>query len=146
MLVTIAIPCLLQGGTEFQTLQLARVLRGAGHEVSVCCYFERDPAMVARFEETGARVELLGLDRSTSLLRLLGELRKWFAAAKPDVVHVQYMAPGFVPVLAARLAGVPRVFATVHQPATPHGWKARLLLRLAARTRKYSACPCWRRL
>jgi glycosyltransferase involved in cell wall biosynthesis len=127
MKVTIGIPCLLPGGTEFQTLQLVRVLRAAGHEVSVCCYFEHDPAMVAAFE----RVELLGLERSISPVRLVGVLRR--ALAKSDVIHVQYMAPGFLAVLAAKLSGARRVFATVHQPATPYGRKARLLLRLAAR-------------
>lgn len=127
MRVILAIPCLLQGGTELQTLQLARVLRGAGHEVSVCCYFEHDPAMVAAFEH----VELLGLERSVSPVRLVNVLRRSFA--KADVVHVQYMAPGFLAVLAAKLSSARRVFATVHQPATPYGWKARLLLRLAAR-------------
>lgn len=127
MRVIIAIPCLLQGGTERQTLELARALRDAGHEVSVCCYFEHDPAMVTAFE----RVELLGLERSISPVRLVGVLRRKFAGA--DVVHVQYMAPGFLAVLAAKLSGARRVFATVHQPGTPYGWKARLLLRLAAR-------------
>ncbi len=127
MKIILAIPCLLQGGTELQTLQLARVLRGDGHEVSVCCYFEHDPAMV----EAVGRVELLDLDRSLSPVRLVSVLRRAFAGA--DVVHVQYMAPGFLAVLAAKLSGVRRIFATVHQPATPYGWKARLLLRLAAR-------------
>lgn len=138
MKTVLAMPCLLQGGTEFQTLQLARVLCDAGHEVSVCCYFERDPAMVARFEQAGARVELLGLERSISPLRLLAVLRPAFA--KADVVHVQYMAPGFLAVLAAKCSGAGRVFATVHQPATPYGWKARLLLRLAARMCKRFIC------
>jgi hypothetical protein len=99
MKVIIGIPCLLPGGTEFQTLQLARVLRDAGHEVSVCCYFEHDPAMVAAF----GQVNLLGLERSISPWRLVSVLRRAFAGA--DVVHVQYMAPGFLAVLAAELSG-----------------------------------------
>lgn len=131
MRIVLAIPCLLQGGTERQTLALARVLREAGHEVSVCCYFESDPTMVARFEDSGARVRLLGLDRAVSPWQLVRLLRGALAGA--DLAHVQYVAPGFLAVLAAKWSGARRVFATVHQPATPYGWRAQVLLRLAAR-------------
>ena len=133
MKITLAIACLQQGGTEQQTLQQARVLRDAGHDVTVCCYFEHDPAIVAAFERLGARVMLLSLDRAISAWRLTGTLRNIFASLKPDLLHVQYMTPGLLPIIAARLARVPRVFATVHQPATPYGAQARALLRLAAR-------------
>jgi glycosyltransferase involved in cell wall biosynthesis len=132
MKILIAIPCLLRGGTELQTLQLVSALCAGGHNVSVCSYFERIEAMTALFHDAGARVEPLDLDRSMSLARLLALLRRLFAAAGPDIVHVQYMAPGFIPVVAARLARVPRLLATVHQPATPYGLKARCLLRAAA--------------
>ncbi|MGC8724669.1 MAG: glycosyltransferase family 4 protein [Acidobacteriota bacterium] len=126
-------PVLLLGGTERHTQLLARVLCAAGHDVEVVCYYEHAPAMVTGVQAAGARVTLLNLRRREGLLRLLRVLKALIRKARPDVVHVEYVAPGFVPVLAARLAGARRLFATVHQPATPYGWKARLLLRTAAR-------------
>lgn len=131
--VLIFTPVLLVGGTERHTQLLARVLCEAGHDVDVVCYYEHDPAMVAAVESVGARVTLLGLRREGGLLSLYRVLRRMVRKKGPDVVHVEYVAPGFVPVLAARLAGAPRLFATVHQPATPYGWKARLLLQNATR-------------
>ncbi|MCX7887432.1 MAG: glycosyltransferase family 4 protein, partial [Verrucomicrobiae bacterium] len=115
MKVLIGIPCLLQGGTEMQTLVLARVLREAGHEVVVCCYFEHHPGVVARFERAGARVDFLELERSVSLVRLLWVLSRRFVGV--ELVHVQYMAPGFVGVLAARLAGSASMRLT-HRPTS----------------------------
>jgi len=48
----------------------------------------------------------------------------------PNVLHVQYMAPGALAVVAGRLAGLRTIFATVHQPFTiSHGWLAKLILR-----------------
>lgn len=137
--VVIALPVLLLGGTEIQVLGLVSTLRGMGCEVLVCCYFEHDSRVAASFEEAGAAVRLLGLDRSRhggglwGLLRLVILLRGVFLRERPRVVHVQYLAPGFVPILAARLARVPCVFATVHAAGrSAYGMKATLLLRAAA--------------
>lgn len=129
----IAIPCLLRGGTEQQTLQLVRAVRDAFEEVVVCCYFEHEDTVTAEFVQCGAKVLSLGLHRDMSAVRVLHALRRAFKHQRPSLVHVQYMAPGFLAVLAARLAGAPRVVATVHQPATPYGRTAKWLLRTAAR-------------
>jgi glycosyltransferase involved in cell wall biosynthesis len=131
--VTLALPTLLTGGTEAQTLTLAAVLLEAGWDVTVCCYHESDQGVVAAFERAGTRVALLGLTRKLGLTGIAGELRNAFRALRPDVVHVQYLAPGFTAVLAARAAGVQTVFATVHQPGSAYGFRERLLLRGAAR-------------
>jgi len=131
--VFITIPCLLRGGTEIQTLNLARVLVPAGYRVTICCYYEYDADMVRRFEGIGAEVLLVKYERADGLWHLAKWLIRVFKEKKPDIVHVQYLAPGFIPVVAARIARVPVVFATVHQPATFYGLKARLLLRTAAR-------------
>lgn len=131
--VLVPIPVLLVGGTEMQTLNLVRVLLGGGYRVTVCCYYRHDPTVVESFEQSGARVMLLERSPEEGLLRLLRLLVSLFRREAPDVVHVQYMAPGFIPVLAARLAGVRTLFATVHQPGRTYGAKAHLLLRLSAR-------------
>jgi glycosyltransferase involved in cell wall biosynthesis len=131
--IIIAIPVLLIGGTEMQTLNLVNVLVAGGYKVSVCCYYEYDQGMVNRFEDAGARVLLMRHERAKGLWHLAKGLIQLFKSMKPDIVHVQYVAPGFIPVIAARIAGVKTIFATVHQPGSAYGWKAKMLLRTAAR-------------
>jgi len=131
-------PVLLVGGTEVQTLHHVRAL-AASYDVTVCCYYEYVDAVVDRFREAGAKVLLLGLDRSGKgsavavLWILLRKLVSLFRETRPDIVHVQYLAPGLVPVVAARLAGVRTVFATVHIAGNyAYGQKAKVMLRTAA--------------
>lgn len=137
--VEVLIPVLLAGGTEAQTLYLVRALRSADYSVGVCCYFEANETVIQAFEKEGARVSLLRLGSSGQAYRLRSLLRVGRAVfthlrqTRPDVVHMQYLAPGLVSVLAARAARVPTVLATVHQPGDPYGAMARLSLRLAAR-------------
>lgn len=123
----------MRGGTEMQTLNLVRVLIGAGHSVSTLCYFEYDPMVVAEYEQGGCTVELINLQRTIRTWKLISLLRGKIRRLKPDVMHVQYMAPGAIPILAARLAGVKKVLATAHHPYTKsHGKVAKLLLRFSA--------------
>jgi L-malate glycosyltransferase len=131
--VIISIPVLLIGGTEIQTLVLVRVLADAGYDVTVCCYHENDPEMVSLMKQAGSEVILMNEDRSAGAISLVLKLGKLFKALNPDIVHVQYIAPGFLPVVAARLAGIKTIFATVHQPGRAYGRKEHLLLRTAAR-------------
>ena len=129
MKVLVGIPCLQRGGTEMQTLCLVRALLQAGYAVQVFCYFEYDDEVAAEFEHAGCRVRLLHYARSIRKLSLIRRLAEVIRREKPDVVHVQYMAPGALPVIAAKLAGVKKVLALVHQPHTAsHGWKAKVML------------------
>lgn len=124
---------MLLGGTEIQTATLVKALASDGHKVSVVCFFEHCSESVRMMESAGGKTVLLDMQREQGLFPLLTRLINFFGDEGPDVVHVQYMAPGFIPVLAARLARVPTVFATVHQPGRTYGWKAKLLLRAASR-------------
>jgi glycosyltransferase involved in cell wall biosynthesis len=137
--VLIATPVLLLGGTEIQILSLVQVLVGAGYLVMVCCYYEYDESVVAQFEKTGAEVTLLGLNRSNGKFgvpKIWELIRKFVVVLKkyhPDIVHVQYLAPGLVPIIAAKLGGIQTVFATVHIAGSiVYGLKAKMLLRFAA--------------
>lgn len=130
--VVIGIPVLHVGGTEVHTLSLVKVLRGAGFDVSVCCYYEHQERMVRDMEASGAVVTLLGLSRGAGLFSLLVELIRFFKREAPYVVHIQYIAPGLIPIVAARLARVPTVFATVHQPGDRFRAKERFLFSIAA--------------
>lgn len=138
--LALAIPTLLRGGTEVQTLSLTKVLTAIDHSITIIVYFEADPRVVADFQHTGAQAHLLSLDRASSAFRLVAQLRRFLKQRRAQLLHVQYMAPGLQPILAARLAGIRNVIATVHQPATPYGSKARILLRCAARLCRKFTC------
>jgi glycosyltransferase involved in cell wall biosynthesis len=89
--------------------------------------------MVSEFNTNNCEVLLLKLNRNISSLKFMKTLRNVFKKNNPELVHVQYMAPGMLPIVAARLAGVKKVLATVHQPYTrSHGIKAKLFLRFSS--------------
>jgi glycosyltransferase involved in cell wall biosynthesis len=133
MNLLITIPCLLKGGTEMQSLQLVKVLTNLGHQTNIICYFEYDISIVEEFKKNNCEVLLLKLNRTISSLELIKKLKPLFKEIKPDLVHVQYMAPGMLPIIAARIAGIRNVITTVHQPYTKsHGIKAKLFLRISS--------------
>lgn len=132
MTILVTIPCLLTGGTEIQTLSLVRALRKAGHDVVVACYFEYAEPMVAAYRAAGAEVRLLSPDgrraagvRAT-VRHLWRGLRRAVHDVRPDVAHVQYMAPGALPIIILRALGVRRIVATAHTAGdiySPRGLK-----------------------
>lgn len=138
--ILIALPCLSRGGTEMQTMLMARALVELGYKVEVCCYFESDERVVEEFQAVGAVVRLLGWVRSIGMGKFIRSLAAIFREMSSAVVHVQYMAPGLLPIVAARLARVPVVLATVHYPGTPHGIAAHVLLRFGARLTDRFTC------
>jgi glycosyltransferase involved in cell wall biosynthesis len=102
-------------------------------EVDVVCYFEYDTRIVEEIQNTGANVKTLKLSRRINVLSLVKILRKVTKANEPDFVHIQYMAPGALPILSAKLAGVKTIYATVHQPWTKlYGYYAKIILRVAS--------------
>ena len=138
--VILCTPVLLLGGTEMQMLTLVGALISAGYHVSVCCYYEHDEQIVRQFRKIGAKVTLLGLNRARDRygyrdgVRLIKNLRRILKAERPQIVHIQYLAPGFLPVLAARLAGVKTIIATSHIAGSfAYGKKAIWILHIAAR-------------
>lgn len=122
MITLICIPCLLTGGTEIQTLNLVRALVSGGHRVVVACYFEYADAMVARYSAAGAEVELMQPEGRRvrgwrGLFLLYQGLRSLVQKYRPDIAHVQYMAPGAQPCLFLKMLGVPHIIATAHTDA-----------------------------
>ena len=139
MNVLIATPVLSLGGTEIQTLSVVKILLSMGYRVTVCCYYEFDEQMAEVFRKAGANVLLLRLIRPrqrfniASAFYLVISLFSLFRQTRPEIVHVQYLAPGLLPILVARLARVPMIIATVHIAGSiVYGWKAKILLRSAA--------------
>ena len=130
--ILILLPVLLVGGTEIQTMSLVRALRFGGYNVSVCCYYEHDDSVISQIESSGTNVILLDLRRSAGISPLFLHLKRLFEDLEPHIVHVQYIAPGLIPIIAAKIAGVRRIFATVHQPGRPYGWRPKFLIQVAA--------------
>lgn len=140
MNILISIPCLLTGGTEFQTLNLVKALKSANHTVIVCCYFEYLDKMVDLFSLNGAEVVLFSNKNKQrpsgfrQISFLYANLKKLVVKFKPNIVHVQYMAPGALPIFILKLLCVKKIIATVHQPYTrTHGTLAKILLQTSAK-------------
>ena len=122
MKTLICIPCLLTGGTEIQTLNTVHALAQGGHEVTVACYFEHTPYMVERYRKAGAEVRLFSPEGTRvggyrAIPYLYKHLRRTVKAVRPDVTHVQYMAPGAMVILLLWLLGVKNIIATAHTSA-----------------------------
>lgn len=122
MKVMVCIPCLMTGGTETQTLNLVRALAIGGHRVVTVCYFEYSPEMVTRFQQAGSEVVCLSKDGTRiggwkGILFLFKGLRRVLKQYRPEVAHVQYMAPGAIPILLLRLLGMRQIIATAHTAA-----------------------------
>lgn len=123
MRVLVCIPSLLTGGTEIQTLSLIEALVTTGHDVIVACYFEYANQMVERYRNAGATVELLNRNGTrpvgvkNTFINLWKGLRNIVKKFRPDVTHVQYMAPGALPILIFRALGMKRIIATAHTSA-----------------------------
>jgi len=139
--VIIGMPLLKAGGgTEVQIYSLVKILGSGGWRISVICYYEWDESVVQQFQEAGIEVRLMNLSRSRDhyvlhdVLVLVVALRRLLTELKPDVFHVQYLAPALVPIIASRLAGVRTVFATSHIAGSyAYRHKAKFLLRIAAK-------------
>jgi glycosyltransferase involved in cell wall biosynthesis len=88
-------------------------------------------------EEAGAEVVLMSEEgrrpeKFTALaLALFAGFKKTLKEVRPDIVHVQYMAPGSLSILLFRLLGVKNIIATAHTPG--HIYRRRWIPQLIAR-------------
>lgn len=122
MKVMVCIPCLLTGGTEIQTLNLVQALVKGGHRVVTVCYFEFSGEMVYRFQQAGSKVVCLSkagcrIGGWKGVVFLYKGLRKVLKQYRPEVAHVQYMAPGAIPILLLRVLGMRQIITTAHTSA-----------------------------
>ena len=121
--VLIATPCLLNGGTEWQTLRLVEALNSGGYNTLVVCYFEYSYDMVQRFQQAGSRVCCLSAygKRPQGILKTYRFLNTGFKRVlteyHPEVAHIQYMAPGALPIFILRRLGIKTIIATLHTDA-----------------------------
>ena len=127
----LCLPCLLVGGTEVATLNLARTLSSMGFAVTVITYFdELDTSMVASFEEAGielCRLHCVRNGGAWSKVVLARRLLSVLSASPRALVWVQYMTPTLLPLLVARLM-TRCLIAQVH--VAPQHFTAKSLRRL----------------
>lgn len=121
--VLIGIPCLKTGGTEIQTLRLVEALVNGGYLVVTVCYFEYDFDMVQQYRLAGSKVECLSAfgNRPEGIkeqyLFLKNGLKRVVNEYQPYIAHVQYMAPGALPIIILRRLGIRNIIATSHTMA-----------------------------
>lgn len=122
--VLIGIPCLLVGGTEIQTLRLVEALTSGGYKCITVCYFEYDNGMVEQYKEAGSEVWCLSKEGkrpegSLGVYRFLrAGLKRAVATYHPTLAHIQYMAPGAIPIVILRRLGIKTIVATLHTDAS----------------------------
>lgn len=112
----------MTGGTEIQTLNLVHALVEGGHEVTTACYFEHTDYMIGQYEKAGSNVVLfshegLRVGGYAGIKFLWRNLRKVVREFRPDVAHVQYMAPWAIPIILLWLMGQKNILATAHTNA-----------------------------
>lgn len=122
MKILVCIPSLLTGGTEIQTLNLVRALVSGGYRVVTVCYFEHSLEMITRFKQAGSEVVCLSKGGTRiggwkGIIFLYKGFRRVLKQYRPDAAHVQYMAPGAIPILLLRLLGIRQIIATAHTAA-----------------------------
>ena len=125
MRVLIGIPCLLIGGTEIQTLNLVKALTANAHQVTTLCYYEYLSKMVLDYEQAGSQVECLSLDGTRVSAKeqipfLYKGLKNALKNYRPDIIHIQYMTPGAIPIFLLRILGFRRIIATLHTSANAY--------------------------
>jgi glycosyltransferase involved in cell wall biosynthesis len=140
MKVLICIPCLMTGGTEIQTLNFIRALIKGGHRIVTVCYFEYCQEMVTRFQQAGSEVICFSKEGARirgwkGIVFLFKKFRKVLKQYRPEVVHVQYMAPGAIPILLLRLLGIRKIITTAHTFADiyPNLWLVHFVQRHCVR-------------
>jgi glycosyltransferase involved in cell wall biosynthesis len=103
------------GGAEILVVQLCRVQRSNGHDVSVCVYTSLGPLLdVLRAE--GFHVHVIGEGPvARTAMRFFGVFR----SMQPDIVHCHNPAPTLQAAVSARLAGVRTIVSTRHSLVAP---------------------------
>lgn len=122
--VLIGIPCLKTGGTEIQTLHLVEALTSEGYHCVTVCYFEYEFSMVQAFERAGSRVVCLSAygrrpEGNREVYKFLKTgLKRVVDEYRPKIAHIQYMAPGAMPIVILHRLGIKTIIATLHTDAS----------------------------
>lgn len=127
--VVLSLEC---GGLEHVVVDLARIGRDAGQEVSVIC-LERKGILADTLVGLGIRVECLHKPSGLQFSLMRRRLRPLLRELRVDILHVHQIGALLYAGAAARAVGVPAIVHTEHGKHFGSGVKARWLGRLAAR-------------
>jgi L-malate glycosyltransferase len=126
--ILITIPCLLNFGTEIQTLNLINVLVSNGYKVTLACYYEFDQNIVNQLLSEGVNVLLFSPNqpciRKKGIAQLLFLLKYFIKIKKrinPVVTHVQYLAPGTSTIILLKILNFKNIITTIHLPSLVYG-------------------------
>lgn len=128
--IAMVLPTLARAGMEVITSRLAVELTEIGQSVDVVCLEETGP-VADELASAGVSVHLI---RTPGVLTnfVPGQLKEWFVATSPDVVHT-HSGVWLKAVRAASMARVPCIVHTVHGLLTVEPWYNPFLMRMAAR-------------
>lgn len=93
-----------------------------GTSTVVTCYLSNTPAMVQCYQNSGSKVICLSPNCTRiggwkGVIFLFKGLREILKNERPDIAHVQYMAPGAIPIFLLRLLGMKNIIVTTHTAA-----------------------------
>src|SRR3954471_2864206 len=80
----------LVGGSETLALALCKQWKAQGVAVRICCLYEKQGPLVARFEEAGIPYDLLDIG-GKSLPRRWLRIAYYFWKVKPRVIHAHHL-------------------------------------------------------
>lgn len=107
-----------------QTLRLVEALTAGGYHCVTVCYFEYDFPIVQMYEKAGSRVVCLSAygrrpAGNRNVYRFLQRgLKRVVDEYRPKIAHIQYMAPGAMPIFILRRLGIKTIIATLHTDAS----------------------------
>ena len=108
-------------GAEMQVLQLARGMRGRGHDVQILSLAPEGPvAGLAR--DAGVPVHALGVRGPAGLLRAVSGVARHSATVRPDVLHSHLVHANLVARVSRALRPVPVLISTGHSVREGGRW------------------------
>ncbi len=103
---------LRHGGVQLRLVRVARELAARGHDVTVLC-IEAEGPNAEELRRAGVRVVVRPVAKWWSV-RKAWKLSRWMKGERFDVVHSHNFRQNMLATMAARMAGVPAIFAQVH--------------------------------
>lgn len=121
------------GGIERRLVAVVPRLRDLGWDMRVICLREEGP-LGAELRAAGIPLQVIPF-RSRLSPRALGQLAGYFRSQNASVVHSHMYRSNLPATVAGRLAGVPAIFAQVHNVDSWDSRRQRFMDRLSARWR-----------
>ena len=103
------------GGGQRVVESISVGMRSMGVDVGVVSLFDNHTVITDNIEAAGIHIEYMGKTRGLDV-SMIGKLREYFLAERPDVVHTHLHTAKYA-ITAAKQAGIPAIVHTVHNVA-----------------------------